>query len=52
MKINGHMEFSNKSKKKRLSKVPNVEVSDLFKDYDFHLVQLLNTSLIKMNALS
>ena len=38
--------------KKRLSKVPNVEVSNLFKDYDFHLVQLLNTSLIKMNALS
>ncbi|RMX49041.1 hypothetical protein pdam_00024079 [Pocillopora damicornis] len=38
--------------KKRLSKVPNIEVSDLFKDYDFHLVQLLDTSLIKMNALS
>ena len=38
--------------KQRLIKVPNVEVSGLFKDYDFHLVQSLDTSLIEMNALS
>ena len=38
--------------KQRLIKVPNVEVSGLFKDYDF-LVQSLNTSqLIETNALS
>ena len=38
--------------KQRLIKVPNVEVSGLFKDYDFHLVQSLDTSLIEMNAFS
>ena len=38
--------------KQRLIKVPNVEVSGLFKDYDFHLVQSLDTSLIETNALS
>ena len=36
----------------RLINVPNVEVSGLFKDYDFHLVQSLDKSLIEMNALS
>lgn len=30
--------------KERLIKVPNVEVSGLFKDYDFHLVESLDTS--------
>ena len=38
--------------KQRLVKVPNVLVSGLFKDYDFHLVQSLDTSLIEMNTLS
>lgn len=38
--------------KQRLIKVPHVEVSVLFKDHDFHLVQSLETSLIEMNALS
>ena len=38
--------------KQRLIKVPNVEVSGLFKDYDFHLVHSLDTSLIEMNASS
>ena len=32
--------------------MPNVEVTGLFKDYDFHLVQSLDTSLIKVNVLS
>ena len=32
--------------------VPNVEVSGLFKDYDFRFVQPLDTSLIEANALS
>ena len=31
--------------KQRFIKIPVFEVSDLFKDYDFHLVQSLNTSL-------
>lgn len=38
--------------KERSIKVPNVGVTGLFKDYDFHLVQSLDTSLIEMNALS
>ena len=38
-------------KKEILIKVPNVEVSGLFKDYDFHLVESLDTSLIEMIAL-
>ena len=38
--------------KQRLIKVSHVEVSFLFKDHDFHLVQSLETSLIEMNALS
>ena len=38
--------------KQRLIKALNVEVSGLFKDYDFHLVQSLNTSFIEMHALS
>ena len=37
--------------KERLIKEPNVEVSGLFKDYDFHLVESLDTSLIEMIAL-
>lgn len=37
--------------KEILIKVPNVEVSGLFKDYDFHLVESLDTSLIEMIAL-
>ena len=31
--------------KQRFIKIPVVEVSGLFKDYDFHLVQSLDTSL-------
>ena len=31
--------------KQRVIKIPTVEVSGLFKDYDFHLVQSLDTSL-------
>ena len=38
--------------KERLIKVLNVEISGLFRDYDFHLVQSLDKSLIEMNALS
>ena len=37
--------------KEILIKVPNVEVSGLFKDYDFHLVESLDISLIEMIAL-
>ena len=37
--------------KERLIKVPNFEVSGLCKDYDFLLVQSLDTSLTVMNAL-
>lgn len=37
--------------KERLIKVPNVEVSGLFKDDDFHFVESLDTSLIEMIAL-
>ena len=47
-KINKPMEYSSK----RLIKVPSVEVSGLFKDYDFHLVQSLDTLMEIMNALS
>ena len=38
--------------KQRLNKLPNVEVTALFKDYDFHLAQSLDTYLIEMNAWS
>ena len=34
-----------KRQKQRFIKIPVVEVSGLFKDYDFHLVQSLDTSL-------
>ena len=37
---------------KRLINVPNVEVSGLSKDFNFHLFQSLDTSLIEMNVLS
>ena len=37
--------------KERLIKVPNFEVIGLCKDYDFRLVQSLDTSLTVMNAL-
>ena len=32
-----------------IDKSTQCEVSGLFKDFDFHLVQLVDTSLIKMN---
>lgn len=37
--------------KEKLIKVPSVEVSGLFKDYDFHLVESLDASFIEIIAL-
>ena len=36
----------------RLVKVPIVEVTGLFKTYDFHLVESLETPLVEMSVLS
>ena len=38
--------------RQRLVKVPIVEVAGLFKTYDFHLVELLDTPLVEMSVLS
>ena len=38
--------------KQRLTKLSNVEVSALFKDYDFHLAHSLETYLLEMSASS
>ena len=38
--------------RQRLVKVPIVEVAGLFKTYDFHQVESLDTPLVKMSELS
>ena len=38
--------------RQRLVKVPIAEVAGLFKTYDFHQVELLDTPLVKMSVLS
>ena len=38
--------------RQRLVKVPIVEVTGLFKTYDFHLVESLDTPLVEMSVLS
>ena len=38
--------------RQRLVKVPIVEVAGLFKTYDFHLVETLDTPLVEMSVLS
>ena len=38
--------------RQRLVKVPIVEFTGLFKTYDFHLVESLDTPLVEMSVLS
>ena len=48
----GLMEYSKSGKRQRLVKVPIVEVVGLFKNFDFHQVQSLETPLMEISALS
>ena len=50
-RINGHNGIFEEWQRQRLVKVPIVEVAGLFKAYDFHLVESLDTPLVEMSVL-